>query len=85
MVFAVKNRPGALRDALEVFAGRGIDLTRIESRPSRRRLWEYVFFADFRGHPEDEVVREALSELEPDALFVKVLGAWPIDRVEDKQ
>lgn len=82
LVFAVKNRPGALRDALEVFAKRGIDLTRIESRPSRRRLWDYVFFADLRGHPEDEVVREALGELEADAQFVKVLGAWPLDRPE---
>lgn len=77
VVFAVKNRPGALRDALEVFAQRGIDLTRIESRPSRQRLWEYVFFADLTGHPDDEPVAEALAELDRGALFVRVLGAWP--------
>ena len=78
VVFAVRNRPGALRDALEAFARRGIDLTRIESRPSKRRLWEYVFFVDFTGHPDDERVAEALDELDRGALFVKVLGAWPL-------
>jgi chorismate mutase/prephenate dehydratase len=79
VVFSVKNRPGALRDALEAFARRGIDLTRIESRPSRRQLWEYVFFADMAGHPEDEAVAAALAELDRGASFVKVLGAWPVD------
>lgn len=78
IVFAVKDRPGALRDALDVFAGRGIDMTRIESRPSRQQLWEYVFYADLAGHPDDEMVAEALAELEQQSLFVKVLGAWPV-------
>lgn len=79
VVFSVKNRPGALRDALDIFARRGIDLTWIESRPSKRELWQYVFFVDLIGHPEDETVAAALSELEQGALFVKVLGAWPVE------
>ena len=79
VVFSVKNRPGALRDALDVFARRGIDLSWIESRPSKRELWQYVFFVDLAGHPEDEAVAAALAELEQGALFVKVLGAWPVE------
>lgn len=79
IVFSVRNRPGALRDALEPFAQRGIDLTRIESRPSRRRLWEYVFFVDLLGHPEDEDVAVALRELDEQSSFVKVLGSWPVE------
>ncbi len=79
IVFSVRDRPGALRDALEAFAARGIDLTRIESRPSRQKLWEYVFYADLAGHPEDEEVAAALADLDHQSSFVKILGAWPIE------
>jgi chorismate mutase/prephenate dehydratase len=78
VVFSVKNRPGALRDALDAFASRGVDLTRIESRPSRSELWTYVFFVDLVGHPDDPVVAAALADLLAGAMFVKVLGAWPV-------
>lgn len=77
LVFSIKDRPGVLRDALEVFARRQIDLSRIESRPSRQQLWEYVFYCDLAGHPDDSVVGEALAELDSMCYFVKVLGAWP--------
>ena len=63
VVFSVKDRPGVLKDALSAFAAQGINLTRIESRPSRKRAWTYVFFADFRGHPDEERVRRALDGL----------------------
>ncbi len=78
IVFSIKNRPGALRDALDVFASRGIDLTWIESRPLKRDLWQYAFFVDLVGHPDDATVGEALRELEAEAVFLKVLGAWPM-------
>ena len=77
VVFSMKDRSGALSDTLVAFARHGINLTRIESRPSRRKLWEYVFFVEFNGHPEDENVSSALEELDRQCYFVKTLGAWP--------
>ncbi len=77
VVFSVKDRPGILRDALSAFAQEGINLTRIESRPSRQRAWTYVFFADFRGHPEEERVARALDALEEYCPYVSLIGAYP--------
>lgn len=77
VVFSVKDRPGVLRDALASFAEEGINLTRIESRPSRKRAWTYVFFADFQGHPEEERVKRALMSLEDHCPYVSVIGAYP--------
>ena len=77
VVFSFKDRPGGLRDALSAFAEEGIDLRRIESRPSRRRAWTYVFFADFEGHPEDENVKRALAKLEEHTTYLTLIGAYP--------
>ena len=77
VVFSVKDRPGILKDALSAFSNEGINLTRIESRPSRRRMWTYVFFADFRGHPEEERVARALESLEEYCPYVSLIGAYP--------
>jgi len=77
VVFAFKDRPGGLADALLAFSEGGINLTRIESRPSRREAWTYVFFADFQGHPEDEDTQQALSRLEERCTYVRVIGAYP--------
>jgi prephenate dehydratase len=77
VVFSVKDRPGVLRDALSAFAEENINLTRIESRPSRKRAWTYVFFADFRGHPEEERVKRALAALEEHCPYVSLIGAYP--------
>jgi chorismate mutase / prephenate dehydratase len=77
VVFSVKDRPGVLRDALSAFAEEDINLTRIESRPSRKRAWTYVFFADFRGHPEEERVKRALAALEEHCPYVSLIGAYP--------
>ena len=82
VVFSVKDRPGVLKDALSAFADEGINLTRIESRPSRRRAWTYVFFADLQGHPEEERVRRALAALEEHCPYVSVIGAYPEVRPE---
>ena len=77
VVFSVKDRPGVLRDALSAFAEEGINLTRIESRPSRKRAWAYVFFADFQGHPDEERVKGALEALEEHCPYVVLIGAYP--------
>lgn len=77
VLFSIRDRVGALRDALDVFERHGINLTKIESRPSRRKVWDYVFFADFIGHPEDNHVATALEELRDQCQHVKVLGSWP--------
>ncbi|HEX5850865.1 MAG TPA: prephenate dehydratase [Rubrobacter sp.] len=77
VVFSVKDRPGVLKDALSAFSEQGINLTRIESRPSRKRAWTYVFFADLLGHPDEDRVRQAMESLEEHCPYVSLIGAYP--------
>ncbi len=84
IMFSVKDRVGALYDMLKPFAAYGISLTKIESRPSRRKPWEYVFFVDVAGHREDEHVAAALQEVESHCVFMKVLGSYPAARIRHK-
>jgi chorismate mutase/prephenate dehydratase len=77
LLVSSRNRPGALHRLLSPLAARDVSLTRIESRPARSGLWEYVFFIDIEGHVEDENIRAALGELESEAAFMKLLGAYP--------
>lgn len=77
LVVSAKNRPGAVHDLLGPFAKCGVSMTRLESRPSRTGLWEYVFFVDIEGHQRDEKVAQALAEMRERAAFLKVLGSYP--------
>jgi len=77
LLLSAKNQPGALYRLLEPFARRNISMTRIESRPSRMGVWEYVFFVDIEGHAEEENVAGALEEIERNASLMKVLGSYP--------
>ncbi|MEM2972244.1 MAG: prephenate dehydratase [Candidatus Bathyarchaeia archaeon] len=77
IIFAVKHFPGALYKALEEFAIREINLTKIESRPTKRRPWEYNFYLDFEGHQSEPKCAEALEKLRDKAVFVKILGSYP--------
>ena len=77
VVFSAKNRPGSLFELLESFKKRDVNMTRIESRPSRSGLWEYAFFIDVDGHVTDAKVRAALEEIDAHAAFFKVLGSYP--------
>lgn len=77
VVFSVKHRPGSLASFLDELAGRGINLTKIESRPTRQKPWEYNFYLDFEGHLKDDIVREALKKAEEQTIFFKVLGSYP--------
>jgi chorismate mutase/prephenate dehydratase len=77
IVFSAKDRPGSLYAALNEFASRKINLTKLESRPTRQKPWEYNFYLDFVGHREDKASQEALGSLEKTAIFVKLLGSYP--------
>jgi chorismate mutase/prephenate dehydratase len=77
IVFSVKHKPRALYEFLKEFAIRNINLTKIESRPTRQKPWEYNFYLDFEGHREDKVPREVLENLEGTSLFLKILGSYP--------
>lgn len=77
ILFSIKDRVGALHDMLVSFRKYGLNLTKIESRPSKKKAWEYVFFVDFMGHKDDEDVRKALFELEEECFFLKILGSYP--------
>jgi chorismate mutase/prephenate dehydratase len=83
IVFSVKHKPGALFTFLEDLARRKINLTKIESRPTRQKPWEYNFYLDFEGHREDRTAREALEGLGDLAIYIKVLGSYPRARKQE--
>jgi chorismate mutase/prephenate dehydratase len=78
IVCAVKDRPGALLDMLRPFADVGINMTKIESRPDKKKMWEYNFFIDFIGHQDEAIVKKALGKIKNDAIFLKILGSYPV-------
>ncbi len=77
IMLSVKDRVGALYDLLRPFASHGINMTKIESRPSRRKAWEYLFFVDVEGHIDEDRVKKAVEEVKGRCLFLKVLGSFP--------
>jgi chorismate mutase/prephenate dehydratase len=77
LMFSIKDRVGALYRILEPFAKYQINLTKIESRPSKTKAWEYLFYLDIEGNVADEPVKAALSLLQEECLFLKVLGSYP--------
>ncbi len=77
LVFATRNRAGALCQALEAFAAANISMTRIQSRPSRQGTWEYLFFVDITGHHADPPVAAALQQLEAQTSMCRILGSYP--------
>lgn len=77
VLFVVSHAPGTLFRALQIFYEKGINLTKIESRPNKGKPWEYIFFIDFEGHATDPHVAQALHEVKEHVLFVKLLGSYP--------
>ncbi len=78
IMFSVKDRPGALYDILAPLKKAGINLTKIESRPSKRKAWEYIFFVDMRGHIQDKPLHKAIETIKKDCLYLKILGSYPM-------
>lgn len=77
LVFSIRDEVGALEKAVHAFSSRGINLTKIESRPSRKKAWDYLFFADVLGHWEDAAIQDAVQELKELCPLVKWLGSYP--------
>ncbi|MDD4980540.1 MAG: prephenate dehydratase [Candidatus Omnitrophica bacterium] len=78
IMFSIKDKMGALHDMLIPFKKNRINLTKIESRPSKKKAWDYYFFVDLEGHKDDPRIKKALSALENKCRFLKVLGSYPI-------
>ena len=77
ILFAIHDRPGSLVKVLQAFDHCHINMSKIESRPSKRKDWEYIFYVDLAGHCEDPKVSEALEELNRHCSMVKLLGSYP--------
>ncbi|HLH23308.1 MAG TPA: prephenate dehydratase [Chloroflexota bacterium] len=77
LLFSIRDRVGALRDVVALFAQAGVNLSSIQSRPSRRRAWDYVFFVELQGHAADPKLQAVLRAVEQHCAYLKVLGAWP--------
>jgi chorismate mutase/prephenate dehydratase len=77
IIFAAAHTPGALHNTLGEFAKRNINLTKIESRPTRQKPWEYNFYLDFEGHRNEERCSKTLKSLKEKAAFLKILGSYP--------
>ncbi|MFA6349562.1 MAG: prephenate dehydratase [Candidatus Omnitrophota bacterium] len=78
IIFSIKDKVGALHAMLVPFKKNRINLTKIESRPSKRKAWDYYFFVDLEGHRQDSKVKKALGELEAQCRFIKILGSYPL-------
>ncbi len=78
LAISTKNKPGAMVDLLEPLSRHGVSMTKLESRPSKEGLWDYVFYIDIEGHQTDDKVQAALQELNERASIVKVLGSYPV-------
>jgi chorismate mutase/prephenate dehydratase len=80
ILFSIKDRVGALHDMLVPFKKYKINLTKIESRPSKKKAWDYYFFVDLKGHHKEKSVKKALGELEEKCTFLKILGSYPVSK-----
>ena len=78
IMFSIKDKPGALYDILYPFKKAKINLTKIESRPSKRKAWEYIFFVDMEGHSEDRKLKNAIEAVKDNCLYLKILGSYPL-------
>ena len=78
IVYLKKDKPGALYKFIGIFAKRNINLTKIESRPSKREIGDYLFYIDFIGNIEDAIVKEVIKDISSKVRMIKILGSYPI-------
>ncbi|MHB1927124.1 MAG: prephenate dehydratase [Leptospirillum sp.] len=78
IMISIIDRVGALSSILDMIARQGINVTRLESRPSRKKAWDYIFFIDIEGHQQDTSIRELLKKLQTLCPYVKILGSYPV-------
>ena len=76
MIFGLKHTPGSLFSVMREFDHSKINLTKIESRPTKEKPWEYNFYVDFEGHVEDDTVRITLAKVQKKCTFLKILGSY---------
>jgi prephenate dehydratase len=77
IIFSIKHEPGSLYRIIENFNKNNINLTKIESRPTKSNAWEYNFHVDFEGHQKNNSISEMLDKIKKDTLFMKILGSYP--------
>lgn len=82
IMFSIKDRPGSLYEILMPFKKANINLTKIESRPSKRKAWEYIFFVDMEGHIANKKVKKAIELLKDGCLYLKILGSYPLGNIQ---
>jgi chorismate mutase/prephenate dehydratase len=78
LIMSAPNRTGALHELLLPLSSAGVSMCRLESRPARNALWEYVFYVDIEGHHDDAPIKAALEELARRAAYMKILGSYPV-------
>jgi prephenate dehydratase len=76
MIFGLKHTPGSLYSVMQEFDHHKINLTKIESRPTKEKPWEYNFYVDFEGHIEEDNVKKVINNIEKKCTFVKILGSY---------
>ena len=81
IIFSIKHEPGSLFRIIENFYKINVNLTKIESRPTKTNTWEYNFYVDFEGHKEDSKILEMLEKIKKDTLFLKILGSYPSAKI----
>lgn len=82
IMFSINDKPGSLYDILQPFKKAKINLTKIESRPSKRKAWEYIFFVDMEGHIEDKKVSRAIEQVKKGCTYLKILGSYPQGKIQ---
>ncbi len=81
IIFSIKHEPGTLYKIIESFHKNNVNLTKIESRPTKVNTWEYNFYADFEGHENDPKILEILEKIKQETIFMKVLGSYPSAKI----